>query len=78
MSNGKKTFIRITNQDIYNEIKAIKADLTKFRTDNETQHDIITSEHSKNKAEIDLVKYMAGGALSIGLFLSANLILKVL
>ena len=78
MSNGKKTFIRITNQDIYNEIKVIKADLTKFRADNETQHDSITSQHQKNKAEIDLVKYMAGGALSIGLFLSANLILKVL
>jgi len=76
-SNGK-TFIKITNRDIYTEIKAIESQLKTFEDNNETAHATIIGEHEKNKGRIEFVKWIASSALGIGVFLCANLMIKIL
>ena len=76
--NNGKTFIKITNRDIYTEIKAIESQLKTFEDNNETAHSTIIREHEKNKGRIEIVKWFAMSALGIGVFLCANLIIKVL
>jgi hypothetical protein len=69
--NGKKTFIRITNEDIYKELKD-------FKEQNVKEHQEIITKHSDNKAEIDMVKWVAGAALGMSVFVCAGLITKIL
>ena len=69
--NGKKTFIKITNEMIYNELK-------QFEKDNEEAHKQIITKHDTNKASIDVLKWVAGSALAIGVFVCAGLVTKVL
>ena len=72
--NDKKTFIKVTNGDIYTEIKALRTDLQGFRTQNNHEHGEIIGKHQKNKAEIDITKWIAGSALGISVFISALMI----
>ena len=71
MSNGKKTFVRITQQDVYDELKS-------FKESNSKEHQEIINKHSDNKAEIDMVKWISGAALGMSIFVCAGLITKIL
>ena len=73
-----KNFYNITNSMIYAELKAVRSDLEALRDTNDNAHNNILIKHQKNRAEIDMVKYISAGALGIGLFLSANLIIKII
>ena len=78
MVNNKRTFIKISNLDIYQEIKVIESQLKTLEGNNETAHATIIGEHEKNKGRIEFVKWIASSALGIGVFLCANLIIKIL
>ena len=57
MANGK-TFIKITNRDIFNEIKELKELLNETITENKT-------DHSNIRASINLNRWMIYGAIAI-------------
>lgn len=71
MTNGKKTFIKVTNQDIFNELK-------EFQKQNQIEHQEIINKHITSKGEIKVTKWIAGAGLGISIFISAGLITKVL
>ena len=71
MNNGKRTFIKITNQDIYNEIRDLKSKVDNLR---EESHNM----HLENKSRINQIRWVAGSALSLSVFLCANLIIKII
>ncbi|MEW6295974.1 MAG: hypothetical protein AB1467_06865 [Candidatus Diapherotrites archaeon] len=56
--NGSKTFVRITNKDIFNEIKAIKELLQETIKCND-------EDHLKMIGKMGRVQLMAGGAIAI-------------
>jgi hypothetical protein len=81
MAPKKNVFVEITNQQVYNE-------LSKFREENEKQHqDILmaletqkacnNNEHEKIRGSINLVKATMGGVVTIvgavGLWVLGNL-----
>ena len=76
-SNGK-TFIKITNRDIYTEIKTIESQLKTFEDNNESAHSAILNEHEKNKGRINTVRWIATSALLIATFLCAQFLIKVI
>ena len=55
MSNGK-TFVKITNDDIYNKLEGMEAKLERFCAENR-------ADHEKIKGTIVLAKWMAGIAI---------------
>ena len=71
MANGKKIFMKITNEMIYNELKT-------FKEQNQLEHQEIIQKHTINKGEIDIIKWIAGSSLALGVFISAGLLTKVL
>lgn len=72
--NGKKTFVKITNSDIYAEIKGLRTDLGTLREHNDRAHGIIISNHLNNRSEIKVIRWIACSALGIATFVSALLI----
>jgi hypothetical protein len=76
MKNGK-TFVRITNQDIYAEIKGLRTDLGTLREHNDKAHGIILTKHMNNQAEIKVIRWISASALGIAVFISALLITGV-
>ena len=73
MSNGK-TFIKVSNNDIYNEIKFLRNELEEFKFENIAQHNDIKKCHINNKSQITLIKWVSGSALSISVFLVASIL----
>ena len=61
-NNNDKTFVRITNQDIYNSIQELKQDLTNLIINNK-------AEHKKIMGRVSLNKWIATTALSLVLFI---------
>jgi len=74
-SNGK-TFLKITNREIYTEIKAIESQLKTFEDNNESAHANILTEHEKNKGKILFVRWIAGIALTLSAFVASLHIIK--
>lgn len=66
-----KTFIRITNRDIYNELKCIKQE-------NIVQHGLIIKHQLKTNGKVKLNTWRSITALSITLSITIILLLKLL
>lgn len=66
-----ETFMKVTNQDIYNEIKDIKKTLTdslgKLKEENSKDHEAIKSKQDKTNGSVKLTKWIATTALAIAL-----------
>jgi hypothetical protein len=56
--SDNNTFVRITNKDIYDEIKALKSMIYKYEADNSEAHDSI-------RAQAGLHQWMIIGATGI-------------
>lgn len=63
-----KTFIKITNSDIFLELKQMHQDLNDFKYENEKQHDKINEQHQINKGRISVIGWLAGAGLSVACF----------
>lgn len=55
-TNGDKTFIKITNKDIYLKLEALETVVSTYCRTN-------VEDHAKIKGNVNLAKYMAGIAL---------------
>lgn len=60
--NGKATFVKISNQNIYDEIKSLEKS-------NETAHNELKNLHLANKSQIKLLWWMSSSSLGIAGFL---------
>ena len=77
MSNGK-TFIRVTNQDIYLEIKNLEKNLDCFKLENVSQHNDIKKCHLNNKSQINVIRWISTSALGISVFIIVGLITQTI
>jgi len=70
-NNNDKTFVRITNQDIYNSIQELKQQVTDLITHND-------SEHRRIMGRVNLNKWIATTSLSLVLILMGWLLQHLL
>ncbi len=59
--NGSKTFIKITNQDIYKKISSLEKEIREYHEDN-------SAEHEKLLGKIILNRWIVGAALAVAGF----------
>ena len=67
LKEKNKTFIKITNADIYAEIKEIRKSISCFSDENNKQHESICKRQDLTNGKIKLSKWMATTAISIAL-----------
>ena len=65
IESGDKVFIKVTNKDIYNEIKSFKITLEEFKNNNDVGHHEIVKQQRMTNGKVKLSKWMATTALSL-------------
>ena len=66
---NNKTFVRITNQDIYNEILLLKKNHTEFCKKNSEEHNSIISRQDHTNGKVKRATIIASGAMSLAIIL---------
>ena len=61
----ERTFARITNQDILDEIKGIHSKLEDFQKSNSTQHNLITIKQTETNGKVKLNRWISSTALGL-------------
>jgi hypothetical protein len=76
MAKNCKTFVKVSNTDIYNRIVSLENTITQFQKDNQEAHTLIIEEDIKTKGKINLVKWMSGIALTLTMILFGYIVFK--
>ena len=69
-----ETFIRVTNKDIYNEIKEIHKEIKELKEENKEQHNVIIEHQMKTNGKVILNKWIATTAITISLIVLGFLV----
>lgn len=67
MSKETDTFIRITNKDIYYEIKGLRTLVEQHKELNEKQHSILSQKQDLTNGKVKLTRWVATTALSLSI-----------
>lgn len=74
----KKTFIKVTNLDIYKIIKELKEEVEKFKEENAKQHNEIIKHQIATNGKVKLSTWIATTALTLILGLAVGLVVGYL
>ena len=66
-TNGNKTFVRITNNDVYAEVREIRALLEKYREEDGEKHKMLITQQAAQDKKIAKGVILSTTALSLSI-----------